>query len=239
MIPTTSVHGRQWLARGSLLVACLAVLSACGAEPIATELSRPGASFSTDEIARTLSSRQLDAILSREGALPVTLDEFVARWNEQAEANPEVQLTVSAFEAAENGHVTHEFFEFLRLEGVVNDDGTLRSMALVDQTTFINPAEVFRSNRGDAHAFMPLRAAFARYFFGRAVDPGLSPEAQGRLIVDVIGTDDPEVLRTFGDQPVDVSKAVNGILYRFASDRRGNVWFIARPDDEESATTEG
>jgi hypothetical protein len=232
----TSFSGRRWLARAGLLVASLIVLSACGADRSPTPAQvRP--SFSDDEIVRTLSTRQLNAILSDDGALPVTLLEFVARWNEQAEANPEVQLVITTFQEADAaGHVTYELFEYLRLEGVVNDDGTLRSMALVDQTTFIDPAEVFRSNRGDAMAFMPLRAAFARYFFGRAVDPDLSPEAQGRLIVDVIGTDDPEVLSTFGDDPVDTSKAVNGILYRFASDRSGNVWFIARTHDGSPTT---
>jgi hypothetical protein len=225
--------------RAALFVVSLTLLSACVAEPSPTPLVEPRASFSNDEIVRTLSTRQLNEILTQDGTLPVTLDEFVARWNEQAEANPEVELIVSEFQDAGDGHVTYELFEFLRLEGVVNDDGTLRSMALVDQTTFIDPAEVFRSNRGDANAFLPLRAAFARYFFGGAVDPALSREAQGRLVVDVIGTDDPEVLRTFGDDPVDVSRAVNGILYRFASDRSGNVWFIARTDDEGSATTGG
>ncbi len=216
----------------------LLALSACGSQPSPTPAAQPAGSFTPDEIVRTLSTRQLNRILGLEGTLPVTLDEFVAAWNEQADANPEVLLGITAFAEGEDGHVTYQLFEYLRLEGVVNDDGTLRSMALVDQTTFIDPAEVFRSNRGDAMAFMPLRAAFARYFFGRAVDPALSPEAQGRLVVDVIGTDDPEVLGTFGDDPVDVSRAVNGILYRFASDRSGNVWFIARTDDG-SATTGG
>jgi hypothetical protein len=233
----TSPTGRRWLPRVALVVASTAVLGACSADPTPTPGVQPPASFSDEELVRTLSSRQLDALLSDDGALPVTLDEFVARWNEQAEVNPEVQLVIPAFQRAADGHVTYALFEYLHLEGVVNDDGTLRSMALVDQTTFIDPGEVFRSNRGDAMAFMPLRAAFARYFFGRAVDPDLSQEAQGRLIVDVIGTDDPGVLSTFGDDPVDASKAVNGILYRFASDRSGNVWFIARTD--EGGTTTG
>ena len=190
-------------------------------------------------MARSLSTRQLERILEREGALGVSLEKFVAEWNAQAEANPELELAITAFRDDGDGRATYEFFEFLRLEGIVNSDGTLRSVALIDETSFIDPVEIFGTNRADRLAFMPLRAAFARYFFGRAVDPQLTAEAQGRLVEDVIGTDDPEVLSNFGKEPVDASRVVNGILYQFASDRSGNLWFIARGDDGATSATGG
>jgi hypothetical protein len=230
---------RRFVVSVAASLALAVSLVACAAEPIATTVSSPSATGQSNPLVRSLSTRQLERILQREGALSVSPEEFVAGWNAQAEANPELELAITAFQGGVDGRATYEFFEFLRLEGVVNGDGTLRSVALIDETTFIDPVEIFGTNRGDRQAFMPLRAAFARYFFGRAVDPQLTPEAQGRLVEDIIGTDDPEVLRTFGKEPVEASRVVNGILYQFASDRSGNVWFIARGGDGATSTTGG
>jgi hypothetical protein len=235
----TSPRRRPCVAAVAASLAIAASLVACAAEPISTPAASPSASEQSNAFVRSLSSRQLETILQREGALSVSLDEFVTAWNAQAAANPELELVITAFRDDGEGRATYEFFEFLRLEGVVNGDGTLRSIALIDETTFIDPVEIFGTNRSDRQAFMPLRAAFARYFFGRAVDPQLTTEAQGRLVEDIIGTDDPEVLRTFGKEPVEASRVVNGILYQFASDRSGNVWFIARGDDGATPSTGG
>jgi hypothetical protein len=218
---------------GFLIIASLA---ACSAAPPATPSPTPGAAPPTFPIARSLSTRQLETIMQRDGALAVSLDEFVSEWNAQANANPELELAIGTIADDGDGRVSYSFFEYLRLEGMVNEDGTLRSVALVDETGFIDPVEIFGTNRADRLAFMPLRAAFARYFFGRAVDPGLTAEAQGRLVEDIIGTDDPEALSSFGKDAVDASRTINGVRYRFASDRSGNLWFIARADDGTGST---
>jgi len=238
-MPTSRSCGRRFVISVATSLALAASLVACAAEPIATPVPSPSSVGQSSPLVRSLSTRQLERILQREGALSVSLDEFVAGWNAQAEVNPELELVITDFQDVGDGRVTHEFFEFLRLDAIVNGDGTLRSVALIDETTFIDPVEIFGTNRGDRQAFMPLRAAFARYFFGRAVDPELTSEAQGRLVEDIIGTDDPEILGRFGKEPVEASRVVNGILYQFASDRSGNVWFIARGDDGATSTTGG
>lgn len=214
--------------RAVALTMILVVLASCGAETVSNR------SFPTRSSAASpqpVTDDRIEAMLEADGSLGVTVTQFIGAWNARVQATGFQRLALQTLppdSARGDGWLSFSFNDYIQVLARLNDDRTLRSVAVIDRTVTLDLTGQVTGGGELEPEELPPAAALARNYMAAGSNPRLTADELGHLAVDVMGTTDEVTIGTWGMSPVYSSLERKDVTYTFLTDVRGALWYIAQ-----------